>query len=183
MVKKVLVLSSSPRRNGNSEAFCEQFMKGARSAMHEVEKINLNDYHINPCFACDYCRHHEGKCCQKDDADTIISKMIEADVWLLASPVYFYSISAQMKLLIDRFYAREYEVRDSEQRKKVYYLLTSGAPTLKDYPGALESLRGFIQVLRTVDEGGLIDGLGAFQLGDAKKHPALKKAYQMGLEI
>ena len=120
MRQKVVIISSSPRRNGNSEILCNQFLKGAKEAGCEVEKINLNDYTIQPCLACEYCRRHQNICCQKDDANEIIQKMIDADIWVLSSPVYFYSISAQMKLLIDRFFAREYEMRESQKRKKVY---------------------------------------------------------------
>lgn len=183
MSKKIIVISSSPRRNGNSEVLCNQFIQGANKAGHHVEKINLNDYKINPCLACAYCRKHNNQCFQKDDANLIIQKMIEADVWVLSSPVYFYSITAQMKLLIDRFFAREFEIRKSNKRKQVYYILTSGAPDLTDFPGALESLKGFVKVLRTVDEVGYINGQGAFNLGDANNHLAFKQAYKIGLEV
>lgn len=182
-MKKVVIISSSPRRNGNSEALCQQFSLGAKSAGCEVEYINLNDYTIQPCIACDYCRKHNNHCFKKDDANKVIQKLIDADVWLLSTPVYFYSVSAQMKLLIDRFYAREYEIRESKQRKQVYFVLTSGAPELENQSGTIESLRGFIKVLRTVDEKGIINGCGAFKIGDAKNHPAFQEAYQMGLKI
>lgn len=64
--------------------------------------------------------------------------MIDADIWVLSSPVYFYSISAQMKLLIDRFFAREYEMRESQKRKKVYYIITSGASDLSEYTATID---------------------------------------------
>ncbi|MFQ6792040.1 MAG: flavodoxin family protein [Thomasclavelia sp.] len=182
-MKKVVIISSSPRRKGNSELLCDQFARGAKGAGLEVTKINLNDYTLYPCLACNYCRKHENNCFQKDDANFVIQQMIDSDVWLLASPVYFYSITAQLKLLIDRFYAREYEIRESNKRKKVYYLLTSGAPDLTNHQGAIESMRGFIQVLRTIDEGGIINGAGAFDLNDALKHPAYLQAYTLGKQI
>lgn len=183
MSRKVVIISSSPRRKGNSEILCDQFLKGAKEAGCEVEKINLNDYTIHPCIACDYCRHHDQTCFRKDDANKIIQKMIDADVWVLASPVYFYSVTAQMKLLIDRFYAREYEIRESNKRKQVYYIITSGAPDLTNHTATLESMRGFIQVLRTIDEAGVINGAGAFHLGDATHHPAYNEANEMGKNI
>ena len=183
MNKKVVIISSSPRRKGNSEILCDQFLKGALEAGCEVEKINLNDYTIHPCLACEYCRKHENVCCQKDDAHMIIQKMIDADVWVLSSPVYFYSISAQMKLLIDRFFAREYEVRESHKRKKVYYILTSGAPDLSEHRATIESMRGFVDVLRTIDEAGIMSGAGAFMKDDIFKHPAYQQAYMMGKQL
>ena len=182
-MKKVLIVSSSPRRNGNSEVLCNLFARGATKPGVEVEKLNLNDYQIAPCLACEYCRNHDNQCFKHDDANKIIQKMIDADIWVLATPVYFYSLSAQMKLLIDRFFAREHEIRNSEKRRKVYYVITSGAPDLSAHQGTIESLRGFVEVLKTVDETGVVNGAGAFEIGDAKNHPAYDLAYEMGLEI
>lgn len=182
-MKKVLIISSSPRRNGNSELLCKQFLKGAKEAKLDVEKININDYHISPCIACEYCRGHNRICFKKDDANTIIQKMIEADVWVLASPVYFYSISAQLKILIDRMFAREYEIREATKRKLVYFIITSGTTDKKQLLGTIESLRGFIKVLQKVDEGGIIYGTGAFMLGDAKNHSAYKEAYLLARQL
>ncbi|MFQ6861467.1 MAG: flavodoxin family protein [Beduini sp.] len=180
---KVIILSSSPRRKGNSEILCEQFAKGAKEAGHEVEMVNLNDYHMGFCLACEYCRYHNHVCVLKDDANQIIEKIIEADVFVMATPVYFYSLSGQLKTLIDRMFAREYEIRDSEKHKKAYLILTSGSPDVKQMTGIVESFRGFIQVLRKVEEGGIIYGLGAFHKGDALEHPAYKEAYEMGKKI
>ena len=182
-MKKCVIISSSPRRKGNSQILCEQFLKGAKEAGHEVEIINLNDYHIEPCLACEYCRTHQHQCVRKDDADMIVKKMIEADVWVLSTPIYFYSVSAQMKLLIDRFFAREYEIREANKRKDVYYIFTSGSPDMSAMSGALESFRGFVKVLRTVDEKGIVNGLGAFQLQDVYQHAAYTQAYEMGKNI
>lgn len=179
-MKKVVIISSSPRRNGNSAMLCHQFEKGAIEAGNEVEFIHLYDYKIEPCLACDYCHSHQNECIIKDDADKVIQKMIEADIWVLSSPVYFYSVTAQMKLLIDRFFAREFEIRDSQKRKEVYYVVTSGAPSIDQLTGTIESLRGFVKVMRKVDEKGIINGAGAFILGDAKTHEAYQTAYEMG---
>lgn len=182
-MKKVVIISSSPRRNGNSATLCHQFEKGAIEAGHQVEYVHLYDYKIAPCLACDYCHSHNNECIIKDDTNKVVQKMIDADVWVLSSPVYFYSVTAQMKLLIDRFFAREYEIRDSEQRKDVYYIVTSGAPSIDQLTGTMESLRGFIKVMRKVDEKGVINGAGAFYLGDANNHPSFIEAYEMGKNV
>lgn len=182
-MKKICIISSSPRRKGNSQMLCEQFYKGAKDKGHEVELINLNQYEINPCLACDYCRTHHHECVRKDDAHSIINKMIEADVWVLSTPVYFNSVSAQMKLLIDRFFAREYEIRESTKRKEVYFIVTSGAPNITQTGGTIDSLQGFINILRTVDTKGMIDGCGAFHLNDALLHPSFQQAYEVGIKV
>lgn len=182
-MKKVVVICSSPRRHGNSEVLSDQFIKGAKEAGHEVEKIVLNKFHMKPCLACEYCRHHDNQCVQKDDADKVIDKIINSDVFVFATPIYFYSLSAQLKILIDRMFAREYEIRESTQRKKAYLIITSGTPDIHQTVGTVESFRGFIRVLRTVDEGGIIYGLGAFLKGDAIKHSAYIDAYEQGKKI
>lgn len=96
-----MILSSSPRRGGNSDTLCDEFLRGAQEAGHEVEKIFLKDKTIHYCTGCGVC--NEGKPCpQKDDAPEIVRKMVAADVIVLATPVYFYTMSAQMKTLIRR---------------------------------------------------------------------------------
>lgn len=182
-MKKIVVVCSSPRRHGNSEILVDQFIKGAQEAGNEVEKIILNDYTIKSCIACEYCRHHDNQCIHKDQANEVIEKIIQSDIFVLATPIYFGSLSAQLKILIDRFFAREYEIRESIKRKKAYLILTSGTKNIEDTVGTVESFRGFIKVLRTVDEGGIIYGLGAFKKGDAFKHQTYFEAYKYGKDI
>ena len=101
MSKKVLILSASPRKGGNSDLLCDQFAKGAEEAGHQVEKIRVQERSIAPCMACYACRN-SGVCVQKDDMAAILEKMVQADVLVLATPVYFYSMDGQLKTLIDR---------------------------------------------------------------------------------
>lgn len=99
MSKKVLILSSSFRKGGNSDTLCDQFAMGARDAGHAVEKIFLNDKHIGYCRGCGVCNTTH-KCIQKDDMAEILNKMVEADVIVMGTPVYFYSMNGQMKILL-----------------------------------------------------------------------------------
>ena len=171
-MKKIVVISSSPRKNGNSEILADQFIKGATSVGYKVIKINLANYRIAPCLACEYCRGHHNRCVLKDDANKVIEEIVNADVFVMATPVYFYSLSA-----------REYEIRNSPKRKTAYLILTSGSTDREQMHGTIESFRGFIKVLKKVDEGGIIYGLGAFNKGDAYTHPSYDEAYQMGSTI
>ena len=106
MGKKVLVLSGSPRKGGNSDLLCDEFVRGAIESGNQVEKIRIAEKKIGYCSACYYCRDHGGICARKDDMVEILQKIIEADVIVLSSPVYFYSINAQLKAVIDRTVAR-----------------------------------------------------------------------------
>ena len=100
-MKKVLILSGSPRKDGNSDLLCSEFMRGAQESGNEVQKIFVRSKKIVPCNACYYCRDHGGKCALNDDMSEILDAMQAADVIVMASPVYFYSINAQMKIIID----------------------------------------------------------------------------------
>lgn len=120
MSKKVLILSGSPRKGGNSDILCDEFAKGATEAGHNVEKIHVSEKNIHPCIACYHCSKNSGACVFKDDMAEILQKMIDADVFVLASPVYFYSIDSQLKAVIDRTVARWLEVKN----KEFYYITT-----------------------------------------------------------
>ena len=135
MSKKVLILSGSPRKGGNSDILCDEFAKGATESGHNVEKIHVSEKNIHPCIACYHCSKNSGACVFKDDMAEILQKMIDADVLVLASPVYFYSIDAQLKAVIDRTVARWLEVKN----KEFYYCITI---TLTHRYAAVQKLTG-----------------------------------------
>ena len=182
-MKKVVIISSSPRKEGNSEVLCQQFEKGAVEAGHEVEIINLNKYKVGYCLGCEYCRKHDNQCVLKDDAAMIIHKAINADVIVVSTPIYWGSLSAQLKTIIDRFFAREFEIRESKQRKKAYLILTGAVDVDANTIGAISSYKAFIRILRTIDDGGIINGCGAFLKGDVLNHPSYEEAYKAGMQV
>ncbi len=175
---QVLAISSSPRREGNSDVLCNQFLKGAKEAGHQTEKINLENKEIKPCNACGVCQK-EHKCVWSDDMEEILDCMIKADVIILATPVYFYAMCAQMKLLIDRCYSRFEEMIN----KKFYFIVTSADPEYKATEETIAGLRGFLRCLPEAEECGIIYGCGTWDKGDVYKHPAFEKAYETGRNI
>lgn len=176
MTKKIIVLSGSPRKGGNSELLCDQFARGASEAGHQVEMISLRDKQINYCTACDACQNNGGTCVQKDDMAEVLYKMINADVIVMATPVYFYTMNAQMKTLIDRTYARYTAVSN----KEFYFIMTAAVGDKSLLERTLESLRGFTSCLSGAKENGVIYGTGAWNAGDIKKSPTMSQAYEMG---
>ena len=112
-MKNILILSASPRKGGNSDLLCDEFMRGALDAGNQVEKLCLCDYKINYCTGCGLCSEFGKPCPQADDMAMILKKMIAADGLVMATPVYFYTMNAQMKTLIDRACARYVEDRKS----------------------------------------------------------------------
>ena len=174
MPKKILILSASPRKGGNSDLLCDQFAKGAEEAGHQVEKIRVQEEKIGPCMAC-YGYRGTGACVQKDDMAAVLEKMVEADVLVLATPVYFYSMDGQLKTLIDRTLPRYTEIWD----KEVYFIATAAAGK-----GAMErtidSMRGFTDCLPGAQVKGVIYGSGVYQKGEVLETRAAREAYQAG---
>src|SRR5574337_197247 len=154
MAKKVLVLSTSPRKGGNSDLLCDQFMLGAKEAGHRAEKIFLRDKRINHCVACGACQGNGGKCVQKDDMAGALDKMISADVIVMATPVYFYTMNGQMKTLIDRTYARYTQISN----KEMYFIMTAADSRKQAMERTLEGFRGFTSCLPSAREKGIICG-------------------------
>lgn len=179
MRKKVLILSGSPRKGGNSDTLCEQFKKGAENAGHNVEKIFVATKNVAPCMACYYCSKHNGECAIKDDMKDILDKMLNADVLVLSSPVYFYSISAQLKAVIDRTVARWLEIKN----KEFYYIMTSAEDSDAVMNCTLECMRGFAECLEGSVEKGVIYGKGVYEKGEIQNHLSMQEAYDMGKNI
>ena len=175
-MKKILILSASPRKHGNSDLLCDQFLLGAKEAGHQVEKIFLRDKTINHCIACDSCQGNGGRCVQRDDMAGILDKMIGANVIVMATPVYFYSMNGQMKTLIDRTYARYSEISD----KEMYFIMTAANSIKDSLQRTVEGFRGFTSCLSRPREEGIIYGTGAWMIGDIKRSPAMLQAYDMG---
>lgn len=175
MMKNVLVLSGSPRRHGNSDLLCDSFAQGAVEAGHRVEKIFLRDKKIACCNACYACRE-TGKCVLTDDMAQLLDKMQEADVIVMASPVYFYSIDAQMKAMIDRTLARWRQLKN----KEFYYIMTAAEDSRQAMACTLECFRGFAVCLDGSVEKGVLYGTGVYESGAVKQTPYLREAYEMG---
>ncbi|MDV0443534.1 flavodoxin family protein [Methanorbis rubei] len=178
-MKQVLVISATPRKGGNSDVLCDEFVRGAREAGHSAEKIFLCDKKIGFCTACDYCQTNAGECIQDDDMAEILEKLVSSDVIVLASPVYFYTLNAQMKTLIDRVYARFTEVRG----KELYFMVTAADTEVANMQRTIECFRGFADCLPESKEMGVIYGTGAWEVGDIKKLPAMGQAYEMGKAV
>ena len=104
--KQVLVILGSPRKKGNSSALAARISRGAKSAGAEVETVFLQGLKISPCRGCNTCQKDDTQgCAIKDDMQEIYPKLIEADAWVIASPVYWFTMSAQTKIFMDRCYA------------------------------------------------------------------------------
>ena len=178
MPKNVLIISGSPRVNGNSEMLCDAFASGAKSAGCAVEKISLAGKKLGFCTACHAC--HAGECPQKDDAPGIIRKMLQADIIVLATPVYFFTMCAQLKALIDRSVSRWSDF-GRFKGTEFWHIITAADTNKKMMSATLEGLRGFMRdCMEGSVERGVIYGTGAYEKGAVKSLPVFQEAYEAG---
>lgn len=180
MSKKILVLSTSPRKGGNSETLADAFIKGAKEAGHEVEKICLYDKQIGFCEGCLACQA-TGECILLDDVAEIVEQMKAADVLVFATPIYFYEMCGQMKTLLDRtnpIFPVEYAFRD------IYLLAASADEDVASMDGAVKGLEGWISCFEQAGLAGVIRATGADKKGDIEKSlEHLAAAYELGKNV
>lgn len=180
-MKKIFIVSSTPRKGGNSDLLCDRFALGAKESGNEVEKVFLKDKKIHYCMGCGYCNENsKSGCSQKDDMAELIQKMIAADVIVLATPVYFYTMCAQMKTFIDRTCSDYTKISG----KEFYYILSAADSNIDAMEKTVESFRGFtLDCLPNAEEKGIIYGVGAWKIGDIKNCKAWQEAYLTGKNV
>ena len=177
-MSRILILTGSPRRNGNTDSLVVSFAKGAQEN-NTVQVLSVYDYKIHPCTGCNACfMAEENQCVQQDDMTRIYQKLKETDVLVLASPVYFYGISAQLKAVVDRLHT---PMRSSFPIKKLGLILVGGAslPSLFD---AILVQYQLVQEFFHLEDVGKVLIRGAREKGDVSEGD-LKKAYLLGRSI
>lgn len=180
MKKRVLIISTSPRVNGNSDTLANQFLQGAKDSGHETIKISLANKNIQFCRGCLVCQQKK-PCVIQDDVLQIIDEIKQADVIAFATPIYFYEMSGQMKTLLDRtnpLFVQDYNFRD------IYLLATCADEDDQAMDVAMQGLQGWIECFDKASFKGIVRGLGIDQYGEIKKHTELlKKSYEMGSKV
>ena len=176
MSKKIVVISSSPRKYGNSDTLCDEFNKGAKDAGHETEKIFLGDKYIKSCTGCGLCFTQQGTCSQKDDMQEIRDKMVDADVIVMATPVYFYAMTGQLKTFVDRNCFFHTLLQD----KEFYFILTAADKDTQAMEGTMKEFEGYLSCLDGSKQKGVLKGIGLFGKDDVRSTSYMKEAYDMG---
>ena len=179
MRKNVLIISSSPRKGGNSETLATSFAKGAQDAGNHVETVWLREKQIGFCKGCLACLK-AGHCVIKDDAAEIAAKMHDADVLVFATPVYYYSVSGQFKTMLDRanpMFGTDYAFT------KAYLLATAAENEAATVEGTVKAVQGWVDCFDRCELAETIFAGGVSSVGDIAGHPALEQAYQSGKEV
>ena len=175
-MKNVVVLSASPRKNGNSAILCGEFIKGAEEAGHQAELISLNDKDIGFCKAC-YACFQTGKCVLKDDMADILDKVQAADVLVVATPTYFLTMNGMLKTTIDRFLPKWQDLGGHE-----VYLIVTGHDARAGLQMVGDELAGIFSHLGN-EVKDIIWGEKVWQKGEVRGTKAMEEAYQAGLHI
>lgn len=176
MSKHILVISTSPRKGGNSDQLADAFVRGVQEAGHTVEKISLSGKTIGFCQGCLACQSTQ-RCVIQDDADAIAQKMLTADVIAFASPVYYYGMCGQMKTMLDRsnpLFSAPYRFRD------IYLLAAAAEDEAHTVDGTVTGLQGWVDCFEQARLAGTVFAGGVTSVGDIQGHPALNQAYEMG---
>lgn len=178
-MKNILVISASFRTNGNSNLLAQSFIKGALEAGNNVESVSLFGKKIGFCQGCLACQTL-GKCVIADDAVEIAQKMKSADVIVFATPIYYYSISGQLKTMLDRanpLYGSDYNFR------QIYLLATAAEDEENTVDGALTAIQGWVDCFEKAVFSGVVFAGGVNDVGDIKGHKALESAYSLAKSI
>lgn len=179
MGKTVLIVSSSPRKNGNSETLAEAFANGAREAGYSVETVRLREKQMGFCRGCLACLKL-GRCVIQDDAVEIAAKMHDANVLVFATPVYYYCVSGQLKTMLDRanpLFDTDYAFT------KTYLLATAAEDAPETFAGTEKAVQGWVDCFPRCALVGTVFAGGVNGVGEIAGHAALEQAYQMGKEV
>ena len=178
-MKKILIVSSSPRKDGNSEILAKRFAEGAATSGNEVKTVTVRDLDLKFCIGCLYCQSHD-KCVLNDGMNALYADFENADVLVFATPVYYYSVSGQLKTFLDRLnplYPRK------NKFKEVYLLATSADDDEAAMNGSVSDIRGWIDCFNGVELKGILRGVGATEKGDILKTEFPDRAYEMGKNV
>lgn len=178
-MSKIVILVGSMRKGGNTDLLAQSFAEGV-SKNNIVDVVSVADYSINPCIGCNSCFTRENNLCfQNDDMIEIYDKLRNADIVAVASPVYFYGISAQLKAVIDRLHT---PMRNEFHIKKLALLLV-GAATLPELFDSIIMQYQLILNFFHLEDLGMVLVRGVKEKGDILKTEALEQAYNLGLSI
>jgi multimeric flavodoxin WrbA len=186
---RVIIVKGSPRENGNSAVLADQVAAGAKAAGAQVESFYLHGMSIQPCDACDFCQGAaEIDCVIHDDMQILYPKVREADALVYASPIYWFTISAQMKLFMDRCYAlgggTDYANEHALAGKRIGIVLTYGGDDPFD-SGAVNAIRTFQDVFNYIPAEivGMVYGYGS-EAGEVMNNRVLMdQAYKLGAKL
>lgn len=181
MSKKVLVLTGSPRKGGNSDLLADAFIKGAEAAGHKVTRFECGRKNIKPCTACNACYSKEGACAFGDDFNELAPLLEHSDMIVFVSPMYWFTFPAQLKAGLDKMYALLIGGRKSSIQESML-LVCGECGELSDFEGLIKTYQR-IALYEKWKDAGILVAPAVLEKGDILKTDFLEKAEQMGRAI
>jgi len=170
-MSKIVVLSGSPRRGGNTEMLVQAFIDGIDKQKNSVDVISVADVKVNGCTGCNACYGNDShECVHKDGMQDIYGKLSDAEIIVIATPIYFYGISAQLKCIVDRLHN---PVRNTFKVKKLVLLMVCADTVPAVFDSTTAMYRSVLSYF-SLQDGGIIKTAGVKDKGDIAGHPALK---------
>ncbi|MGN0005504.1 MAG: flavodoxin family protein [Candidatus Gastranaerophilaceae bacterium] len=175
---KILILTGSPRKNGNSNTLVDNFIKGAKENGHEIVRFDSAFKKVHPCMACNHCGMN-GDCVYKDDFEFVKENIIDADMVVFATPMYYFGISAQLKAVIDRFYSINEKIH--KPKKSALFMTYADrsakiAEPIKNHYEVLLNYLGWTNVGEIIAEG-------VWQAGSVNSTQYPNAAYELGKNL
>lgn len=181
MSNKITILSTSPRNHGNSDLLCDEILRGAKENGAQIEKIRTDLLNIDKCSACGACRQDKpfGRCIKNDDFMMLFDKMQNSDIVVFATPVYFYDVSAQLKIIFDRSYCSYKNITF----KHAAFIATMTSTDMDKMCHVVESFELYLHCLKNVDNVGVITVGGVREVGAVMDKEAFREAYELGKRL
>ena len=175
----ILVIAGSARKNGNSETLADAFIRGAEESGHSVVKLTLHNKKIAPCLDCRYCYRNAGRCVQRDDMDGVFAALTEAEMVVIASPVYFYGFPAKLKCLFDRLYSPLRENLRIGSAALLAVCADSGSETFEPMTAMYKAVLKYFGI----EDKGIVTADRVTGKGDIAGNPKLEEAYLLGRSL
>ncbi len=175
---KILVITGSPRKNGNSNTLADNFIKGAEESGHSVVRFDAALKNVHSCIACNKCGM-SAECVFKDDFELVKANITDADCVVFATPMYYFGISSQLKAVIDRFYGINEQIHVS---KKAVLLMAYADPSEAESQPIIGHYEALLRYLGWTDAGKVI-APGVWTAGDVNHTAYVEKAYELGKNI
>lgn len=176
----IVVITGSAHKKGTSSYLADSFIKGAEEAGHVVCRFDAAFKNVHPCIGCNSCQNNDRVCVFKDDMQELNPELLKADAVVFVSPIYYYDMNAQIKAVIDRFYANNSVLRGAA--KKAVLMLTYGDETEESAEGAIASYKGMIKYLRW-ENAGIVSAKASYVLDDIINSQYPKQAYELGKNL
>jgi len=177
---KVTVITSSPRKRGTTSVLAEEFIRGAKESGHDVFRFDAAFEKIAPCAACSFCKTESRKCAHNDSMEKLNPELLGADYIVLITPLYFFGMTAQLKLVMDRFYANSSALKGNGRKA----ILLAAAHDKEDW-----AIKALMEHYKTItrymnwEDRGIIFATGCGSRDDIEKTDFPEQAYKLGKNL